>query len=72
MLFSEAVMARRLNWERNTENRRAKSGMSITDETEFRSRDMASRWIASAEEWNARVAKRKAAVARHKAAKKRK
>jgi hypothetical protein len=60
---------KKIELRKNTENPGAKFGKSIVDKTEFRSRDTASRWIASAEEWNARVGKREAAVARHKAEK---
>jgi hypothetical protein len=63
-------MAKRLDWEKNKENRKAKTGYCIVDEQEFRSRVTAARWLQGAEEWYARVARREA-VARRKAKKKR-
>jgi len=71
--FSESTpMGRKLNWERNTEMKRAgSSGYSIVDETEFRSRDTAAKWLERAEEWNNRMVRLKRNIARSKAEKKR-
>jgi hypothetical protein len=50
MLLSEQEMARRIDFERNTLNRRSRYGLSIKDEAEFRQQDLAARWLKSAEQ----------------------
>jgi hypothetical protein len=49
MLLSETEMARRIDFERNTLNRKSRYGLSIKDESEFRQHDLAARWLARAE-----------------------
>jgi hypothetical protein len=72
MWFSESTaMGRKLNWERNTEMKRARSsGFSIVDEAEFRSRDTAAKWLQNWEEWNSRMLQLQRNIARSKAEKK--
>jgi hypothetical protein len=57
-LESEAAMSRRIDWERARDKRRGQRGLSLKDETEFRSRDVAARWLERAEDRERRKAKR--------------
>ena len=50
MLFSEHAMARKIDWERHTLNRKARFGLSVKDEAEFRKTDVAARWLAHREQ----------------------
>jgi len=38
-------MARKIDWERHTLNRKARFGLSVKDEAEFRKTDVAARWL---------------------------
>jgi hypothetical protein len=53
-MWSERAMARRLDWEKRRFDRHPK--LCIKDEVEFRSHDVAARWLEKAE---AREARRK-------------
>ena len=66
-MWTEAAMAKRLDYERRKFDRLPKA--SVTDETEFRQRDAAARWLAGAEKWE--VTKAKLAKARKKKKRKR-
>jgi len=43
-------MARKIDWERHTLNRKARFGLSVKDEAEFRKTDVAARWLAHREQ----------------------
>jgi hypothetical protein len=47
--LAELAMAKKLNWERNLINRKARFGLSVKDESEFRKTDTAARWLARRE-----------------------
>ena len=49
-MFSEREMARKIDWERHTLYRKARFGLSVKDEAEFRKTDVAARWLAHREQ----------------------
>jgi hypothetical protein len=49
MLLSEQAMARKIDWERRNLSNKSRYGLSIKDEAEFRQKDLAARWLKSAE-----------------------
>jgi hypothetical protein len=62
--WSEAAVAKRLDWEKRRFDGRSK--LSIKDEAEHRSNDFTNKWIKGAEEWHARVERLRAAKERSK------
>jgi hypothetical protein len=56
-MLTEAVMARRRDWEKRRFDSRSK--ITIIEEQEFRDHDLAARWLQRAEEWQKRVGKQK-------------
>jgi hypothetical protein len=52
-------MARRIDWEREALNRKARHGLSIKDETEFRKTDFAARWIEREKQRQQQLAKQR-------------
>jgi hypothetical protein len=50
MMFSERVLTKKLNWERNVMARKSRHGLSIRDEADLMERDVAARWLARREQ----------------------